>query len=168
MWALFCCMNEGLLPAGWRRVLSLGSCHLASAPEIMPEDLLDLEMGLTDQEPLVGPAAEEPDDLEGTTLEMGPPEEAPLVGPAPQAPADGPATQAPADGPAGHAERPCRCCYYSMSEEVDPEQDPTFRTCGWFWSAQHESWVWWHGHAPHAPFHMQYHGDDQAPADRTL
>ena len=168
------------------RLLSVGSCHLAQAPE----NLLDSETQH------VGPAAQEPadlepegtSDLEGTTLEMGPPEEEPLVAPAQQAPADllgtlapahlnlalaGLATQAPAEGPgspsltqlfaqAGHVEVPCSCCYYNMLN-VDPEDDPTFATCGWFWSRRHESWVWWHGRAPHVPFHMPFPHDDQAP-----
>ena len=63
-----------------------------------------------------------------------------------KAPEQPPAEQAPADVPA------CKCCYYSQSQQLDPDKDPGLRTCGWFWDEHRESWVWWHGQAPHAPF----------------
>ena len=73
------------------------------------------------------------------------------------------ATQGPAEAPGvprggqllpGHgADVPaCPCCYYTTSLQLDPDNDPGLRTCGWFWDEHRQSWVWWHGQAPHAPF----------------
>ena len=102
MWAVFCSLNSGSLPAGWRKILKVGPLTLAHGD--------------------------------------------------PDAPAGEPGHRGP--------ERPCRCCYYTMSQ---PLEDPEHRTCGWFiqdpdhWG----SWTWWHGDAPHAP----YPYPDQQPAE---
>ena len=81
----------------------------------------------------------------------------------PEAPAnpDAPAGEGPA--PAAEHAPACACCYYTASVQLDPDKDPNLRTCGWFWDTHRESWVWWHGKAPHAPFEYPYQGPDEDP-----
>ena len=112
-------MNQGILPGGWQKILTVGPVTLATkGPEKEPD--------------------KEPDKD--------------LKEPSPHVPA-------------------CACCYYNESVMLIPD-DPGSRTCGWFWDEQRRStgqencWVWWHGHAPHAPF--PYPNQKQGPEEDPL
>ena len=140
MWAIFCTCNAAIVPPGWQRFLRVG-------PVIMAQ-----------QVPAEARPAEEA--------------EAPAEEDAPAGEAEAPAEE---DAPAGEAEAPaeelvpaCACCYYTASVQLDPAKDPSLRTCGWFWDRSRESWVWWHGQAPHAPFPYPHQGLEQQDPDQGL
>ena len=51
---------------------------------------------------------------------------------------------------------------------LDPEE-PDFSKCGWFYHYQRESWIWWHGSAPHAAFPFENQQQDlDEPEDENL